>query len=123
MAKIFVVDDDLDICFVIKHWLTLNGHAVESFDDDATLMDRIIAIHPDIIFLDINLHGKDGREVCKEIKEVTPEIVIILFSANPSALMDFKECAADDSFSKPFAFSLLNEKINKFMKQQSQKHF
>lgn len=115
MGKIFVVDDDVDIGIVMKYWLTSKGHAVAYFDSDATLMERIVESPPDIIFLDVNLAGKDGRDICKEIKAVAPIVVIILFSANPSVLLNFKDCRADDAFSKPFTFSLLQEKINKFM--------
>src|SRR6478609_5084220 len=104
MAKIFVVDDDVDIGIVVKYWLTSRGHAVESFDSDATLMDRTVESHPEIIFLDVNLGGKDGRDICKQIKDVVPQVVIILFSANPYVLSNFNECTADDAFGKPFSF-------------------
>ena len=86
------------------------------FESDITLTDRMLVIQPDIIFLDVNLGGgKDGREVCRQVKDVVPQVVIILFSANPSTLLRFDECAADDAFSKPFSFSLLEAKIDKFM--------
>lgn len=114
MANIFIVDDNPDIVYAMEYWLKRKHHAVEVFYNSEGLLNRIEEVSPGLIFLDVNLAGEDGRDVCKQLKDASPQIHVVLFSANPYALMDYKACRADDAFSKPFDLSVLDEKIRRF---------
>ena len=68
MKKILVIDDETDICTMLKDYLQLEGYLVytaESRPETLSLMN----IGPDLILLDINMPGMDGYEVCARIRE------------------------------------------------------
>ena len=101
MKKILVVDDDVDILFVIEHLLRLKGFDVRTHATGLGIPDIVIQYAPDLILLDVMLPGKKGTQVCKELKVVHPNIPIILFSANPEKGKVFEIYKADDFISKP----------------------
>ncbi len=59
---------------------------------------------PDLIYLDVSLVGKDGREVAQELKndERTKNIPIVILTAYPNADELAEEAEADDFLPKPF---------------------
>lgn len=102
-TKVLIVDDNTGILFVLKQALTLKGYEVcisERFDGVAA----IEKIAPDLIYLDISLVGRDGREVAKELKgdERTKHIPIVILTAYPNADELAKEAGANGFLSKPF---------------------
>ena len=103
LNKILVVDDDLDILEVLRFLLRKNGYEVIALSEAQKVIETVKEAQPDIVLLDINLSGYDGREICKYLKTTlhikTP---VILFSANISYRSSHKEYAADDFLEKPF---------------------
>src|SRR5690349_16581220 len=103
MNKILVVDDDLDILEVLKFLLKKNGYEVILLSEAQQVIVTVKEAKPDVVLLDINLSGYDGREICKYLKATlhvkTP---VILFSANISYKNSYKEYLADDFLEKPF---------------------
>lgn len=77
-----------------------NVHVSETFAG----VEAVESIAPDLIFLDISLAGKDGREVARELKgdKRTKHIPIVILTAYPNADELAKEAGADDFLSKPF---------------------
>ncbi|MEO8763605.1 MAG: response regulator [Ginsengibacter sp.] len=102
MKKILVVDDDVDILFVVEHLLRLKGFDVRTHATGLGIPDIVMQYAPDLILLDVMLPGKKGTQVCKELKVLDPHIPIILFSANADQGKAFEICNADDFVSKPF---------------------
>ena len=112
--KVLIIDDDIDALTSISFLLTINGFIVETEPLWQNTFNKIRLFNPDLILLDINLRGEDGRNVCQQIK-ATPDcqhIHIILFSAHVTFLSDLKESLADDFIGKPFEIKELIEKIN-----------
>lgn len=103
MRKLFIVDDDYDILLSLSMWFKKMGYAVDTFDNSRTMFTALQHTNPDLILLDINLQGEDGRDICKQIKTTgdTP-CPIILFSANYPALEGYKDRFADGILHKPF---------------------
>ena len=85
MKKILVVDDDVDILFVIEHLLRLKGFDIRTHATGLGIPDIVIQYAPDLILLDVMLPGKKGTEVCKELKVINPHTPVILFSATSNA--------------------------------------
>jgi DNA-binding response OmpR family regulator len=103
LNKILVVDDDLDILEVLKFLLRKNGYEVILLSEAQKVIETVKETTPDIVLLDINLSGYDGREICKYLTTVLKVgIPIVLFSANASYKNSFKEYGADDFIEKPF---------------------
>ena len=118
MSKILVVDDDKDILEVVELLLTLHNYTVKTIFRPGDTLDEIKNFKPDIIILDINIAGHDGREICKLLRAVkeTENIPVILFSALPGIEQSKLTCGATDFLSKPFDVSELIKKIEKHLK-------
>ena len=101
--KVLVIDDNSGILFVMRKALALKGYEVHT-SDTFTGVDAVQKIAPDMVYLDISLVGKDGREVTQELKsdERTKNIPIIILTAYPNAKELAKEAGADDYLPKPF---------------------
>ena len=116
LGSLFIVDDDYDILFSLEHWFTKKGYAVSVFNHSNDLFAALRKSVPDMILLDINLHGEDGREICCRIKKdynLNPPV--ILFSANPSALENYQDYSADGILHKPFDLQQILKLVNSFM--------
>ena len=113
MKNIYVVDDDFDILFLLNKWFSRNGIFVKTFSSSAPLYQALQESLPDMIVLDINLHGEDGREICKQIKQIYPgQFPVILFSGNENLLKKFKDSLADGVLRKPFSLSEITQLLN-----------
>ncbi|PIR82589.1 response regulator [Candidatus Kaiserbacteria bacterium CG10_big_fil_rev_8_21_14_0_10_59_10] len=113
--KVLVIDDNSDILFVMQEALTLRNY-------DVHLSEIFIGVAateksaPDLIYLDISLVGKDGREVARELKSHggTKNIPIIILTAYQNADELTKEAGADDYLAKPFQLEHLWEMTERY---------
>lgn len=115
--KILIVDDSKDILEGLKMFLELKNYQVETVVHAHDLETQIPAFQPSIIILDIFISGVDGRHICAGIKKnpATESIKVILSSAAPHALTDFKTFGADDILQKPFGLEEIYQKIEKVL--------
>ncbi len=104
MRTLFIVDDDYDILLSLGIWFRKMGFMVDTFENSRNLFTALDESTPDLILLDINLQGEDGREICKTVKsDLKLSCPVILFSANYHALESCsKDHCADDILHKPF---------------------
>ena len=104
VRKLFIVDDDYDILLSLSMWFKKMGYDVDTFENSRTMFTALHRAVPDLILLDINLQGEDGRDICKQIKSDDKiSCPIILFSANYPALEGLsKDYCADGILHKPF---------------------
>lgn len=103
MRKILVVDDDVDILTALKYILRSEGFEVETLSRAQEIDNKVEETSPDIMLMDVNLSGYDGRIICRHLKEEKKlEIPIILFSADSSYKSSASAYGADDFIFKPF---------------------
>lgn len=104
MQTIFVVDDEENICQLIKRYLQNEGFAVECFNSIEHLSKRLLEGYPDMFILDIMLPGQDGLEFCKEMRRHS-KVPVIFISARRQALDRIigLEIGGDDYMAKPFS--------------------
>ena len=69
--KILVVDDDLNICELLKLYLENEGYMVFTANDGQEAVDTFQNKTPDLVLLDIMLPKKDGWQVCREIRKIS----------------------------------------------------
>jgi DNA-binding response OmpR family regulator len=113
MPQIFVIDDDNDLLKVVKTILKRQAFVVSTFNDWKVAKDAMVKTNPDLILLDVFLHGSDGLNVCQRFKAspYTKHIPILLFSGFPRiAATAIEDYGAEDFLGKPFE---VNELINK----------
>ena len=105
MSRILVVEDEPGIAFALQADLESEGHAVvvEARGDEAARKARSEPF--DLVLLDVMLPGKDGFEVCREIRRAgvrTPIIMLTAKSQEAEKVMGL-ELGADDYITKPFS--------------------
>ncbi len=102
--KILVVDDEKPIADILKFNLEKEGYEVTTAHDGNDAVDLAEEIKPDLILLDIMLPGRDGNEVCREVRK-TQSMPIIMLTAKDSEIDKVigLELGADDYVTKPFS--------------------
>ncbi len=111
--KILVVDDDNALREMVGIVLQSGGFEVHFCDDGAGALAAFNASKPDLVLLDVMLPGKDGIEVCKEIRHVagTP-IIMLTAKSDADDVVRGLEAGADDYVVKPFDPVVLIARIN-----------
>ena len=101
--KILVVDDDLNICELLKLYLENDGYVVFTANDGQEAIDMFHNKTPDLVLLDIMLPKKDGWQVCREIRKTSSAPIIMLTAKGETfdKVLGL-ELGADDYVVKPF---------------------
>ena len=105
MAKsIYIVDDDINICEILKKYLTKELFEVEVFTSPIQALKKVTASKPDMFVLDITMPDMDGFELCKEIRKIS-NAPIIFASARGEELDKLVglEIGGDDYLAKPYS--------------------
>lgn len=114
--NVYILDDELPILEPLALWFRRKGYAVKTFTNSTDLLKTMLGEKPDILFVDINLSGEDGRNLCRLVKvKYRNRLPVVLFSASPSLGENFAECDADAFIPKPFSF----KEISKVMSECS----
>jgi two-component system phosphate regulon response regulator PhoB len=104
---IFVVEDDTDISRLLRHHLEATGYAVRTFASATGVIAAAFGEKPMLVLLDIMLPGRDGLDLCREIRStsVLAGVPIIFLTAKASELDRVLglELGADDYVTKPFS--------------------
>ena len=100
---VLVVDDEPIVRDVLTRYLTRAGYQVSDAGDGEQALEAISAGHPDVVLLDLMLPGKDGIDVCKEIRaESGVPIVMLTARSDTVDVVVGLESGADDYVVKPF---------------------
>jgi len=102
-TKILVVDDDKNICELLRLYLEKEGYSVILAFDGKEGLEKFNTQNPDLILLDVMMPNVDGWEVCKEVRK-TSLCPIIMLTAKGETIDKVLglELGADDYVVKPF---------------------
>ena len=116
-SRILIIDDEIDICFVLNHYLKSEKYKVEFSISLKEGMTKLKSFKPEILFLDISLPDGSGIDAIKNIKKSHPEIKIAIISAYDSAddISEAKNAGADSFIPKPFSRVSINATIENFL--------
>ena len=119
-TKIFVVDDDANICELIRLYLEKEGFEVRSSHRGDKAAEEFSGYAPDLVVLDIMLPGMDGWQVCREIRKRSG-IPIIMLTAKGETFDKVLglELGADDYMVKPFEAKELVARIKAVLRRYS----
>jgi len=103
VGKILVVDDDQNICELLRLYIEKEGFVVAIANDGRKALDAFDTENPDLILLDIMLPELDGWQVCREIRKKS-QCPIIMLTAKGEVFDKVLglELGADDYVMKPF---------------------
>jgi DNA-binding NtrC family response regulator len=77
---ILVVDDKFNDRETLKTILADKGYRVATASDGSEAIEMVKSKHYDIIFLDVRLPGMDGMETFERVKEIDPEVTVIMMT-------------------------------------------
>ena len=112
--KVLLVDDEKDFVEMLSERLTARGLSVRTALSGEEAMERIKEESPDVVLLDVQMSGKDGIEVLRDIKHGRPLIEVIMLTGHASleSGLEGMKIGAFDYIMKPTSIDDLVEKIN-----------
>ena len=118
MKKIFIVEDDKSICMELVEILENEGYAASYLTDFEHSKERILAAGADLILMDINIPGINGRNLLKEIRKES-DIPVIMVTSRTSEMDEVLSMSygADDYITKPYNPTILLLRIAAVLKR------
>lgn len=116
-----VVDDDTDIANLVKTFLEMDGLKVHLFNDSSMALDYFKSNPKEnaLIISDIRMPGMNGLELVANIKEINPNIKVILMTAfdMDNFKTDLKKYGYDvaEVFQKPFSMKVLKQTVRQYL--------
>jgi len=103
MATILVIDDEQDICVLLTHALTPEGHKVQTVADGDAALDLLRRQPFALALVDIWLPGVHGLDLVQRLRELAPDLPLVLMTARPAietAVLALR-LGMDDYLTKP----------------------
>ena len=117
-TKILVIDDDANICDLLKIYFENEGYEVKTAGDGVEGLSYFKIYEPDIVLLDIMLPKKDGWQVCREIREMSAKpIIMITAKGEVFDKVLGLELGADDFVVKPFDMKELSARVKTVLRR------
>lgn len=101
---IYIADDEINICNIIKSFLEKEGFGVKTFQDGHAILDAFDEEMPDMLILDIMMPKMDGYSVCSTIRQKSsvPIIIVSAKDTEPDKIAGLT-LGSDDYLTKPFS--------------------
>lgn len=117
-GKILIVDDDKNICELLRLYIEKEGFDAVIANDGETALDLFDSFQPDLTLLDIMLPGLDGWQVCREIRKKSSKPIIMLTAKGEvfDKVLGL-ELGADDYVVKPFETKEVIARINAVLRR------
>ena len=103
-SKILIVDDEKDMCWTLSKFLGKHGYETDTAQEGDSALKKIQSENIDLVLLDIQMPGKDGLKVLKEIKALREKLPVIMITGygSPEVAARAIQLGASDYLSKPF---------------------
>ncbi len=112
MKKILIIDDETDLCLLLKSYLTQRHHEVAVANNLHEGLTKAMELKPDVVFLDNNLPDGHGWDKAGWFQQQFPSTHIILMSAFNSAPNFLDDPNRVHILEKPVSFSMLDRTLN-----------
>ncbi len=118
--RILLVDDDIDLLMLLERKLQRSGYLIESAASLPEAEYVLSLFRPDVVLLDINIAGDDGRQLCWKIKhsDANSKAKVILMSGYNYPISGPLSFGADDYVAKPFDTEYLANKVEQLLNEQ-----
>ncbi len=116
--KILIVDDDENIGELVALYLQKENYSTLIIDNGNDVLGAVKSFAPNLILLDLMLPGKDGFDVCKEIRQIST-VPIIMLTAKGETFDKILglELGADDYIVKPFDTKELTARVKAVLRR------
>lgn len=115
---VFLVEDDASLSDLVRDYLELQGYRVSTESQGDVACERILQDKPDVVILDIMLPGKNGLDICRELRNQT-DVPVLMLTARTDEIDQVVglEVGADDYICKPVQPRLLMARINAVLRR------
>lgn len=101
---IYIADDEVNICNIIKSFLLKEGYEAETYNDGQSILEAFIRKPADMLVIDIMMPGMDGYSLCSQVRQISPVPIIIVSAKDtePDKIAGLT-LGCDDYMTKPFS--------------------
>ena len=120
ILRLLIVEDEKQLCDTIAKSLYAAGYEVDTCYDGDEALDYVLTEEYDLIVLDLNLPGRDGMDILRELRQDNDETKVIILSAR-SQIADKVEgldAGANDYMEKPFHLQELEARIRSLTRRK-----
>lgn len=117
-ARVLLVEDDPVLADMVTRYLQRDGYVVEWLADGALVGPTVATNTPDLVILDLLLPGRDGRDVCRDVRKMSavPIVMLTALGGEPDRVAGF-EAGADDYLAKPFSLRELVLRVRAILRR------
>ena len=116
-GKILIVDDDTNICELLRLYIEKEGFEASIANDGETALKMFDTVNPDLILLDIMLPGLDGYELLEYLRPTGTPVIFITAKGSLGDRVKGLRLGADDYIVKPIALPVFYEKVKALIKR------
>ncbi len=119
-TRVLVVDDDSTMAKFLSSYLARRDFEVSTASTGEEAIRVFRVYDPSLVLLDMSMPGMNGIDTLERIKQIKPEVSVIMVSGQSSPELIFRasKLGADDYIAKPFEPRDLDQRINKIMDRQ-----
>lgn len=122
MESILIVDDDINLCTVLKEELSEVGYNTNFLTGGEQVAEFIQNNKVDLVLLDLKMPGKNGFDVLNDIGHQAnshPKVIVLTAYADVKSAIDSARLGAADFISKPYDFDELLITIRKVLQRDN----
>src|SRR5215510_2035315 len=118
MSKVLIVEDEPKLATLVADYLKAAGYEAHCVENGLEAIPWVKANHPDLVVLDLMLPGRDGLEICKELRTFSdmPVIMVTARVEEVDRLIGL-ESGADDYLCKPFSVRELVARVKALLRR------
>lgn len=111
--RILVIEDDPTLGNALQEFLTQQGYAVDWLKEGGQVVETIVGQHYDLLLLDLNLPGKSGLDVLRELRAAAESLPVLILTARDGVddRVAGLDSGADDYVTKPFELAELAARV------------
>jgi two-component system copper resistance phosphate regulon response regulator CusR len=117
--KILIIEDEIKVAAFLRKGLEEQLYSIQVTGNGLTAVDKVLADKFDLAILDVKLPGKNGFDICREIRSrggTVPVLMLTALGTTEDKLQGF-DSGADDYLVKPFEFKELLARVKALLKR------
>lgn len=121
MGSILIVDDDINLCNFLSDELNEAGYETRYLTDGENVAEFLKDNKTDLVLLDLNMPGKNGFSVQREINilpGINPKVIILTAHSDVKSAIESARLGASDFVCKPYNFNELLSSIRKVIQKK-----
>ncbi|XZG69722.1 winged helix-turn-helix domain-containing protein [Chitinibacteraceae bacterium HSL-7] len=120
MHRILLIEDDVRLASLISQYLSAQSFEVRCCHDGLGALDAFTAFQPDLVVLDLMLPGKDGWQLCRELRQLS-SVPLLMLTARDELHDEIVglELGADDYVVKPVEPRVLLARLRALLRRDS----